>query len=672
MNIILVYPPRRKYQNYGQDKRWIPLGIASLAAYINKNVQDVNITCLDLFNYSLKEGLAKIIEKIKHDDINIIGYTVFTEQRISTFKIAEALKQYYINTMRTDNSFKYKLINVCGGPHASLLGEQIISNYRYIDYVCKVEGEKSIVKIINAYKNNEFRQLDKIIESEHVDMKNLPHSIEGLEFFDELTDLNQEAAIIMSRGCTDFCSFCSTTKVWKGYRARTAFDTFKEMLKYEQYFGITKFKFHDDACTGDINEWKKLCKIILQYKKQWQYEITARIDHFDNELIDLLQKSGCHTIAVGIESGNDKLRKKMNKKLNIDKAIKNCKKIKDVGIKLICMFVVGYPGETQDTINDTKKLIREIKPNMVFRQPLMIFPGTKNYRDCVKDNAIDDNYWLEDIPQPYYIKEQLSNADYTFNELQQLCLDIDTALRPIKILIAAPVHQDKETFTRYLDSINNQKLEDYVFVNKCFVLDNCKELQELDELNKEDTLLIINNDNINYNTTDYTHDWQIDNLQKVANFKNHIIKIALENNFDYVFWVDSDIILHENTLQHLLNQQKDIISEIFWTQWTPEQQEMPNAWDCDHYTFMQDKIWEQWRNKSVYEVGGTGACILVNTKVYATGVNYSMIPNVSWSIWEDRAFCIKAQCNGFRIFLDSHYPANHLYRKNIEKLKNKI
>lgn len=668
MNIILVYPPQRKYQNYGQEKRWLPLGIASLAAYINEHCKDVNITCLDLFDYSLKEGMAKIIEHIKHDDINIIGYTVFTEQRMSTFKIAEGLKQYYINTMRLDNSYNYKIINAIGGPHASLLSEQIRDNYRYVDHICKGEGEKSIVKIINAYKEGTFRQLEKILESEHVEMKNLPHAIEGLQFFDELTDLNQEAAIIMSRGCTDFCSFCSTTKVWKGYRARSAFDTFKEMLKYEQYFGITKFKFHDDACTGDIMEWKKLCKLIIEYKKEWQFEITARIDHFDNELIDLLQKSGCHTIAVGIESGNDKLRKKMNKKLNIDKAIKNCKKIKDVGIKLICMFVVGYPEENEDTVNDTKKLIRQIKPDMVFRQPLMIFPGTKNYRDCVKDGAIDDTYWLEDIPQPYYIKEQLSNAKYTFNELQQFCLEIDKALRPIKVLIAAPVHQDKETFIKYINSINAQKVEDYVFINKCFVLDNCEELKELEELNKPDTLIIVNDNNIDYKTTDYTHEWKISNLKKVANFKNYIANYATANKYDYIFWVDSDIVMHENTLQHLLNQDKDIISEIFWTKWTPDQPEMPNAWDADHYTFMQDKIWEQWRTKGVYEVGGTGACILVNTKVYASGANYSMIPNVTFSVWEDRAFCIKAQVAGFKIFLDSHYPATHLYRK--QEVKN--
>ena len=62
-----------------------------------------------------------------------------------------------------------------------------------------------------------------------------------------------------------------------------------------------------------IMECKKLCKIILKHKKQWSFEITARIDHFDTELIMLLKKAGCHTIAVGIESGNENLRKKMNK-----------------------------------------------------------------------------------------------------------------------------------------------------------------------------------------------------------------------------------------------------------------------------------------------------------------------------------------------------------------------
>lgn len=308
VNLILVYPPQRHYNGYGQDKRWIPLGLASLAAYVNQQNKDIEITCIDLFRFDLKTSIKEIISKIKDDCVNVVGFEVFTEQRINAFSLCEALKSYYISTMNKNEN--YKILTVVGGPHSSIMANQIAENYQYVDFICKGEGEKSLDKIIKAVKNDYYKKLDKIIESDHIDLKCSAHAFDGLKFFEDLTDLNDEAAIIMSRGCTDYCSFCSTTKVWKGYRSRTAYDVYSEMLKYSQNLGIDKFKFHDDACTGDIKEWKKLCMIILKYKHNWTFEITARIDHFDDELIELLKKAGCHTIAVGLESGNEELRKK--------------------------------------------------------------------------------------------------------------------------------------------------------------------------------------------------------------------------------------------------------------------------------------------------------------------------------------------------------------------------
>jgi len=98
---------------------------------------------------------------------------------------------------------------------------------------------------------------------------------------------------------------------------------FDEMIKYYNRYGITKFKFHDDASTADIQNWKRLCKLLIENKCGYEYEITARADQFDCELIELLSKSGCIRVAIGIESGNENLRNIMNKRLNIEKSIEN-------------------------------------------------------------------------------------------------------------------------------------------------------------------------------------------------------------------------------------------------------------------------------------------------------------------------------------------------------------
>lgn len=143
--------------------------------------------------------------------------------------------------------------------------------------------------------------------------------------------------------------------------------------------------------------------------------------------------------------------------------------------------------------------------------------------------------------------------------------------------------------------------------------------------------------------------------------KNEILKYVKANFYDYVFFVDSDLVMHPETLKYLLAADRDIISELFWTQWAPENPAQPNAWMLDSYTMYEDSL-EVWRDPGVYRVGMTGACILIKRKVLDAGVNFDTIENLSFSPWEDRAFCVRAAVAGFAIYTDTHVEPIHLYR----------
>lgn len=115
--------------------------------------------------------------------------------------------------------------------------------------------------------------------------------------------------------------------------------------------------------------------------------------------------------------------------------------------------------------------------------------------------------------------------------------------------------------------------------------------------------------------------------------------------------VCTDLVLTPETLEVLLKADKDIVSELFWTKgWC-------NAWMCDQSAGMK----AEWSEAGLYEVGMTGACILIKRNVLEAGVNYSPIPNIRYLYGEDRFFCIRAACHGFSIWADSHCPPYHLY-----------
>lgn len=232
----------------------------------------------------------------------------------------------------------------------------------------------------------------------------------------------------------------------------------------------------------------------------------------------------------------------------------------------------------------------------------------------------------------------------------------------MKILVGAPVRQDPKIFYQYLEGLRGLIVPEGVELDFCFVLDNSDHLIGMLKSNEYYALYSDEVGNESYVVDEITHHWTNGLVGKIAFIKNALLKKAVEMGYDYFFLVDSDLVLHPLTLVQLIKAQKDLIANVFWTSWQPESPELPNAWDLDHYSFYEGSL-EKWRVPGVYQVGMTGACFLISRKVIEAGVSYTKVPNLSF--WgEDRHFCVRAACAGFSIWLETTYPAKHLYRKS--------
>ncbi len=235
----------------------------------------------------------------------------------------------------------------------------------------------------------------------------------------------------------------------------------------------------------------------------------------------------------------------------------------------------------------------------------------------------------------------------------------------IKILVGSPVKQNPKILKEFLYSLRSTKQEN-IAIDYCFIDDN--DNQESSKLLKEFSESLDANCSIYQSTTkddiyvcdERTHYWSENLIWKVAEFKNFIINKAVDNNYDYLFLVDSDIVLHPATIEHLLSTGKDIISEVFWTRWEPSSAQEPQVWEMDTYTVSQSFL-NSLRVPGVYEVGGLGTCTLISKKALEAGVNFSKIKNVSFR-GEDRHFSVRAVAKEFKLYVDTHYPAYHVFR----------
>ncbi|MGE5416608.1 MAG: glycosyltransferase [Acidobacteriota bacterium] len=250
-----------------------------------------------------------------------------------------------------------------------------------------------------------------------------------------------------------------------------------------------------------------------------------------------------------------------------------------------------------------------------------------------------------------------------------------------RVLIGSPVYQKPEILEAFLTSLkklNRHSISmDYMFVD-----DNADEesSQLLAEFNREESKVftIRGKEQGAYLCNDETHHWDDSLMLKVANYKNMIIKYAIENDYDYLFFVDSDLVLHPHLIEHLKNANKDIVSEIFWSQWHNDRPLEPNVWMFDEYDLIpkslgeklgekemeirQFKFLNQLRIPGLYEVGGLGACTLISRAALVKGVSFMPIKNLTIH-GEDRFFCIRAAVLGIELFVDTHYPAYHIYRE---------
>ncbi len=183
-----------------------------------------------------------------------------------------------------------------------------------------------------------------------------------------------------------------------------------------------------------------------------------------------------------------------------------------------------------------------------------------------------------------------------------------------------------------------------------------------------------------YHRTEAYHQWTESLIWRLAAMKDGVLNAAREHGFDYAFLVDSDLVLHPQTLQRMVACRRDIVSQVFWTVWTPDKPPLPNVWYADFYNLYrarrrQELNTDEQRRRTeaflsalafypgLYRVSGLGACTLISRRAIESGVGFSELRGCTLA-GEDRHFCLRAESLGFPLLADSTLPPLHLYRES--------
>jgi len=418
--IVLINPPLYDTTQLGKldnDEHWSPpLGIAYIASVLRKHNYDVK--ALDL--YYVPHSKAK--QMIEDEHPKIIGISCFSEQRWSSFELARYLRQAYPDS---------KII--LGGPHSTFLYEQILTELP-IDAIIMGEGEYTFLDFVEAcHENRDWSAINGLAYLKDGKVKlNPPRCmIENLDElpFPDYSDFEQTkyaatnwfrnasmygkklkdmkwTAVCGSRGCAFNCSFCSTPQYWKRkWRRRSPNNIVDEIELLNKKYGYEFIDFADDIFTLDQQWTTDICNEMIRRNLKVLWSCCTRVDTVSLELLRLMKKAGCFFISFGVESFSSVVLTSVNKKITKQKILDACDLCKQVDLNIEFLLIVGSPGETDETIDETIQLINMVEPYAIAPSIMTIFPGTKQYDDAVADGFIDDSYWMTNKPCPYDTRE---------------------------------------------------------------------------------------------------------------------------------------------------------------------------------------------------------------------------------------------------------------------------
>jgi len=369
------------------------LGICYLAAMCEKYGHEVKIIDALVENLSREE----VKKRIKEFGPKVVGISAMTSTFKGSLEAAKIAKEC-------------GCIIVMGGPHLNIYPKETL-NYKCIDYGICGEGDYAFVELLIAIENKQ-KDLTKIkgliYMKKGVIYNNGPAIVENLnslhypafhllpmDKYESVIGLNPLATMMFGRGCPFKCGFCYKQPSDKKIRFRDPVKFVDEMEYHITKFKVREIYIYDDTFTLNRELVIKICNEIIKRKLNIRWEAPTRVNCVDLELLKLMNQAGCRRLRYGVDSGDERILKEMNKGVNFDQIFNAFKWTKEAGIETFAYFIIGYLHDTPESMIRTIKLAKKLNSEYTMFTIATPYPGTKLFNDAVKEGIIDKDYWRD-------------------------------------------------------------------------------------------------------------------------------------------------------------------------------------------------------------------------------------------------------------------------------------
>jgi radical SAM superfamily enzyme YgiQ (UPF0313 family) len=350
-----------------------PLGVTYVAAAFEQAGADVRIFDYLVAGYT-PEKLKAQLDEFRPE---VVGTTSVTLNFPQAVEILSTAKRH-----------RPSLVTMMGGPHVSFTAAETLKAFPGVDLIVQGEGEMTIVELMaegmnpSAWEGTRgiaFRRNGEVIVTEPrpfiEDLDTLPLPARHLLPLSRYQALGYSISIITSRGCPYSCIFCLGRRmVGNRVRLRSAprvVDEIEQILAY----GIDRINVADDLFVSHRGRVREVCDEILRRALRFTWSAFARVNTVDRETLKLMREAGCDSVSFGVETGNSDLLKLARKGITREQVRKAVSLCREIGIVPHTSFIVGLPGETPETLEETGAFAASLG-SLYGYHFLTPFPGT--------------------------------------------------------------------------------------------------------------------------------------------------------------------------------------------------------------------------------------------------------------------------------------------------------
>jgi len=377
-------------------------GVMSLSACVKKAGHQAGLLIA-----SEEDDLPGKLKAMRPD---LVGFSLVSGLHEQTLALAEKVKK------------ELAVPVICGGPHVTFYAEEIIA-LDFVDIVCRGEGEEALVELLDALgagkdpyaiRNLWFKKGAEIIRNQlrplTEDLDSFP--VQDRSGYYEYKLLREQPSkdFIFTRGCPYRCSFCFNTEFRDLYKGKGRYvrrpsvgRAIEEICSVRDNYGLGAVMIMDDLFVAD-KEWLK--RFLAEYKQKVRlpFQCEARADLLNEETIKELKAAGCTAIALGVESGVERIRNEvLEKDLKDASIISACRAIKREGILLKTYNMIGIPGETLEDAFATVGFNIRLEADYAWCSVLRIYPGTALAARAVSMGLLEKDFSLKDFGNSYLL-----------------------------------------------------------------------------------------------------------------------------------------------------------------------------------------------------------------------------------------------------------------------------